>query len=245
MTTPERIILVTEQPLLILNFRELLQAVGLDCSNVVLSPEDLPQDLRVDQNCLVMIDSDCEVGWEALAGLRHEMPLSRFVIWCSRVTPQVVQKAMDAGMDGLLSTRLRLEDAAQALGQICQGERQFRFSSERQPQPAEASGLTPRERQIVSLVMDGRRNREIATALQTTEGSVKVYLNRIFWKTGAKSRHELALVGRGEAGSFGPRPSRNPVRKRAVDSFDAAWMLAAKSETTSEGEIHLYDPTKR
>src|SRR5207248_1315585 len=95
MTTPERVVLVTEQPLLILNFRELLQAAGLDCTNVVLSPEDVPEGLRVDQNCLVMVDSDCELGWETLSALRLEMPLSRFVIWCSRVTPQVVQKAMD------------------------------------------------------------------------------------------------------------------------------------------------------
>ena len=53
--------------------------------------------------------------------------------------------------------------------------------------------LSARERQLVRLVGQGLRNREIAEKLGLTEGSVKVYLQAIFEKLGVATRTELAL----------------------------------------------------
>ena len=53
--------------------------------------------------------------------------------------------------------------------------------------------LSARERQLVRLVGQGLRNREIAEKLGLTEGSVKVYLHAIFEKLGVATRTELAL----------------------------------------------------
>lgn len=54
------------------------------------------------------------------------------------------------------------------------------------------AGLSPRERQLVNLVAQGLRNREIAAELGITEGTVKVYLHAIFVKLGVANRTELA-----------------------------------------------------
>ena len=56
--------------------------------------------------------------------------------------------------------------------------------------------ITPRERQIVELVCEGLRNREIAERMSITQGTVKVHLMHIFEKTGMKDRFQLALEGR-------------------------------------------------
>jgi len=56
-----------------------------------------------------------------------------------------------------------------------------------------APSLTPRERELVELVRQGLRNREIATQLGVTEGTVKVYLHAIFDKVGVDNRTELAM----------------------------------------------------
>jgi two-component system nitrate/nitrite response regulator NarP len=56
--------------------------------------------------------------------------------------------------------------------------------------------LTKREREVVELVCAGHRNREIAKKICTTEGTVKVYLHRIYEKLQVKSRMELALLVR-------------------------------------------------
>jgi len=53
--------------------------------------------------------------------------------------------------------------------------------------------LAPRERQLISFVRRGLRNREIAEQLGVTEGTVKVYLHAVFEKLGVSSRTELAI----------------------------------------------------
>lgn len=53
--------------------------------------------------------------------------------------------------------------------------------------------LTPKEILIVALIAQGRRNREIALRLKTTEQVIKNYLGHIFDKTGVSDRLELAL----------------------------------------------------
>jgi hypothetical protein len=47
----------------------------------------------------------------------------------------------------------------------------------------------------VSLLSQGLKNKEIATTLMISEGTVKVYLSRLFQKVGVKDRFELALFG--------------------------------------------------
>jgi DNA-binding NarL/FixJ family response regulator len=53
--------------------------------------------------------------------------------------------------------------------------------------------LTPKEMRIVALIVQGCKNREIASRLKTTEQVVKNYLRSIYDKTGVGDRLELAL----------------------------------------------------
>lgn len=53
--------------------------------------------------------------------------------------------------------------------------------------------LTPKEIRIVALIVQGCKNREIASRLKTTEQVVKNYLRSIYDKTGVGDRLELAL----------------------------------------------------
>jgi two-component system nitrate/nitrite response regulator NarP len=53
--------------------------------------------------------------------------------------------------------------------------------------------LTRRERELVELVRQGLRNRDIAAELGVTEGTVKVYLHAIFDKFNVDNRTELAM----------------------------------------------------
>ena len=62
--------------------------------------------------------------------------------------------------------------------------------------------LTERERRVVEEISRGLRNSEIAQRLDVTEGTIKVYLHKIYTKLGVKSRTELALMARD-----GPSPS--------------------------------------
>jgi two-component system nitrate/nitrite response regulator NarP len=56
--------------------------------------------------------------------------------------------------------------------------------------------LTARERSITVLAAQGLRNRDIAGRLALNEGTVKVYLHRIYRKLGVATRTELAILVR-------------------------------------------------
>lgn len=53
--------------------------------------------------------------------------------------------------------------------------------------------LTPKELQVVALISEGRKNKEIASKLGTKEQVVKNYLRSIYGKVGVSDRLELAL----------------------------------------------------
>ena len=67
--------------------------------------------------------------------------------------------------------------------------------------PRGATGLdllTPRERQIVHLLLDGRTTREAAGALFLSPKTVEYHLRHVYTKLGITNRRELAdLVGSG------------------------------------------------
>jgi two-component system nitrate/nitrite response regulator NarP len=62
-----------------------------------------------------------------------------------------------------------------------------------QERAASTPPLTRRERELIELVRQGLRNRDIAAELGVTEGTVKVYLHAIFDKLHVENRTELAL----------------------------------------------------
>lgn len=53
--------------------------------------------------------------------------------------------------------------------------------------------LSPREEQVVVLVLYGKTNAEIAQGLHLAEGTVHVYMSRLFKKLGLPNRTALAV----------------------------------------------------
>jgi DNA-binding NarL/FixJ family response regulator len=75
--------------------------------------------------------------------------------------------------------------------------------------------LTRREEDVVRLVADGLKNREIAERLKVKEHSIRNYIYRIFEKLGVSSRVELILYvfSQREGGnSSGPAPIEGSLR---------------------------------
>ncbi|HEX2084341.1 MAG TPA: response regulator transcription factor, partial [Solirubrobacteraceae bacterium] len=62
------------------------------------------------------------------------------------------------------------------------------------PAPADELGLTAREREVLSLLAQGRTNREIGEALFMAEKTASVHVSRILAKLDVRSRTEAAAV---------------------------------------------------
>ncbi len=82
---------------------------------------------------------------------------------------------------------------------VAQGQRFVQRSNVTTMHAADSVGsrvrdrLTPKEMQIVALIVQGCKNKDIATQLGTKEQVIKNYLRSIYDKTGVSDRLELAL----------------------------------------------------
>ena len=59
--------------------------------------------------------------------------------------------------------------------------------------------LSPRERQVLDLIMSARSNREIASQLGIEERTVKAYVASLLRKTGAENRVSLSVLATQES----------------------------------------------
>jgi DNA-binding NarL/FixJ family response regulator len=137
---------------------------------------------------------------------------TQVVLWVNSTDEIPAGAALEAGARGVLVKSRPLETLLECLRVVARGHLWFESS------PLEAVGgsgrfrrraphLTPRERQVVTLVSQGLKNAEIARELDISPGTVKVHLMHVFEKTGARDRHELAVRSRRLLGSNGGRGS--------------------------------------
>ena len=210
---------MTERPLLAVGFRDVLQRAGLEAEPGIVEPFRLAASLETGEKWLVIVDGEGSLPWDALDKARRQSPNSYFVICCGVTRPELVLAAVDHGFDGLISMRIPVAEAGEALAQICLGERQFRYQDTLERPVTDGPPLSPRERVVLAMVADGMRNRQIATALGTSENNVKVHINRLLRKTGTKRRQELALLAR-------PLLTK-PSQTADLPAFDDGWMFGS------------------
>ena len=143
-------------------------------------------------------------GLDVLHDLSQERLRPRVLILTAEVDPQEAAAVMAAGASGIVlkqSATATLFDAIDAVmsGEYwVRGERLKTIGSGREWLTTNADanrfGLSPREREIVTAVVGGMSNREVAKHLSISEQTVKHHLKSIFEKTGVSSRVELTVL---------------------------------------------------
>jgi DNA-binding NarL/FixJ family response regulator len=91
---------------------------------------------------------------------------------------------------------LPLRDAVAALARRARITLGHEPTSPDRAEPADGDrlGLTPRERDVLALVAEGRTNRQVAAALFISESTAGVHVSNILGKLGVRSRTEAAAV---------------------------------------------------
>ncbi len=120
------------------------------------------------------------------------------VIWGMSITEAEALRFLQAGAKGILRKSADTATVLSCLRAVAQGRSWMQDSVFRESMTVEAqlrSELTPREHQVMELVEQGFKNREIAQELGIRPGTVKIHLKHIFEKTGVRGRHGLALNG--------------------------------------------------
>jgi len=120
------------------------------------------------------------------------------VVWGVSVTEAEALRFLQAGARGILRKTATIPVVLACLRTVALGRSWledcvFRDSSRSDRYPR--SELTSREQQVLELVEQGFKNKEIANDLGIRPGTVKIHLKHIFEKTGVRGRYGLALSG--------------------------------------------------
>jgi DNA-binding NarL/FixJ family response regulator len=191
-----RIAVFTDEPILAQGIASVLESLhGFDLTEIFDSTANLMERLDAGKPDLLLMDLTSDVAYSLLAELRAQIPECRIVLWTRNISTELAFQAMELGIRGILSKVLAIPMLVDCLESVRDGGVWFDKTLATSFQSAKAVALTKRESQLVTLLSQGLKNKEIAYALSISEGTVKVYLSRLFQKVGAKDRFDLALHG--------------------------------------------------
>src|SRR5579862_4111330 len=153
----------------------------------------------LDWLAIVCGDSHTEGGREqGGTAATRDAPDLAIVVWGVSVTEAEALRFLQAGARGILPKTAGLAAIAACLRTVAGGRSWmedcvFRDAARSDRYPR--SELTAREQQVLELVEQGCKNKEIAQELGIRPGTVKIHLKHIFEKTGIRGRYGLALNG--------------------------------------------------
>lgn len=134
-------------------------------------------------------------GAETIHAIRHEFPDARFVMLSTFVCDQEIYGALQAGAMAYLVKSAQRDELISAIRKASTGQRYIPPEvAARLADRVAGSQLSSREIEVLRLLVSGRRNREIANALEITEGTVKLHVSSILEKLGADDRTEAVTV---------------------------------------------------
>ncbi|MEK7407281.1 MAG: response regulator transcription factor [Acidobacteriota bacterium] len=251
-----RVALFTDEPVLAKGFICTLSAgAGLDLVSVCGSAAELADLLRTEEPEVLLIDLTPDVTFGLLTQLHRDAPACRLVLWTRAISTELAYQVMELGVRGILRKTLPPELVIKCLGKVAEGELWFDKSLTASFLSARTVALTNRESQLVSLLSQGLKNKEIATALTISEGTVKVYLSRLFQKVGVKDRFELALYGlrnlqnvtagayelKGKTGMPVGPAKLQPLRSLVLEKFHPASEKFGGQHEKSASQLSFWD----
>jgi DNA-binding NarL/FixJ family response regulator len=199
-----RVLMADDHSLILAGLRKLVEG---EC-DVVGTVEDgralveAAQKLRPD---LILMDISMPLlnGLEAARQLAKLVPESKLIMLTMHASPTYATEAFQAGASGYLLKRSAASELSQAIKSVLQGQQYltplitkdvldsvFRPSTGERGTPA-STALTPRQREVLQLVAEGRGTKEIATILSVSVKTVEFHRSRIMQQLGIHTTADL------------------------------------------------------
>ena len=176
--------------------KSLFRSVGLRVQMFASAPELLRSQLPDAASCLVL-----DVRMPGLSGLEFQAELAKANIRLPIIfmtghgdIPMSVQ-AMKAGAVDFLAKPFRDQDMLDAVSSALERDRERRGVETRNSDLRTSyETLTPREREVMRLVVSGLMNKQVAGELGLSEITVKIHRGRVMRKMGARSLADLVRM---------------------------------------------------
>jgi DNA-binding NarL/FixJ family response regulator len=174
--------------------------VTLEASNVQSALDKLALEAPVD---LMLLDLEMPGmnGIEGFHTIRRRHPQLPVVIVSGLNDLRVVRALLDGGARGYIPKLAHSEQLMDALRRVLRGEiyvpdALFMPASQVAAGENNAAALTARQREILPLLAEGMPNKQIASTLGVTEGTVKQHLKDLFKRLGAGNRIQAVKEAR-------------------------------------------------
>jgi DNA-binding NarL/FixJ family response regulator len=176
------------------------QTPDLSMVDTASSLDAATQLLRVVQPNVLILDKTFGIHalLEWMSGTRAICGQTALVVWGISITEPEALRYLQAGARGIIRKGTEPSALLSCLRAVIAGsnwmeDAVFGESVRRERFPR--ADLTRREGQVMELVEQGLKNKEIAGELGIRPGTVKIHLKHIFEKTGVRGRYGLALNG--------------------------------------------------
>jgi two-component system nitrate/nitrite response regulator NarL len=195
-----RVLLVDDHPMIGAALDMLLRGSSYELLGRARSVAEANRAILRDKPDLILLDVNLPdgTGLDVLRRLARTRARPRVILLTAGMDEAQLLTAADLRPEGMV---LKTSDPGlltEAMDAVAAGSRwidpEIADRTRRAQERADSTPpLTRRERELIELVRQGLRNRDIATELGVTEGTVKVYLHAIFDKLQVENRTELAL----------------------------------------------------
>ena len=200
------VVVCDTQPITAEGLRTLLTAAGdLEFLASLNSLEMATQLVSARPPDLVIVDKG--FGMRIVLDWIHDLKMADAVpavtVWGVSMTEAEALRLLQAGAKGIVRKTADVESILSCIRTVASGRSWMedcvlRDSARQERYPR--SELTPREHQVLEMVEQGFKNKEIALELGIRPGTVKIHLKHIFEKTGVRGRYGLAISGLKERG---------------------------------------------
>ncbi len=207
-----RVVIADDDVLLREGLASLLERSGLEVVGLAGDPDNLLKLVREQRPDLAIIDirmppTQTTEGLEAASRIRDELPDIALVVLSAHVEVEQATELLASGhrTGYLLKSRVTdVDDFIETLGRIIRGAAvvdpglvQELLAARRVHDPLDV--LSPREREVLALMAEGRSNAGIARQLWVTEGTVEKHVRSILMKldvseTSDDHRRVLAVI---------------------------------------------------
>ncbi len=133
-------------------------------------------------------------GVETILALLKDFPAAKVIVVTTYDLDEDIYRAIQAGAKSYLLKDMPREQVITTIREVHAGKHKLPPNVlNRLQQRAQREDLTEREMEIIQLVVKGRSNKEISSALFISEDTVKYHLKTLFTKLDAQDRTEAAI----------------------------------------------------
>ena len=134
-------------------------------------------------------------GVEAITTIRHNFPDARLIVLTTYDGDEDIYRSLQAGARGYLLKDVFFEQLETAIRNVHAGSRYIPTAiAERLAERMASTDLTSRELEVLELIVQGQRDREISVSLGISEATVKSQINKILNKLGVSDRTQAVTT---------------------------------------------------